>query len=100
VQDYDPERLPAHPVTLTSESKGVVEGTGAKVLGDPVEAVRWLANELALHGRGLAAGDVVITGAAAALRDPGSGWLVADFGSLGAVELRLADSSEDVVGTP
>jgi 2-keto-4-pentenoate hydratase len=91
VKDYDPERLPAHPVTLTSEHKGVVEGTGAKVLGDPVEAVRWLANELALHGRGLAAGDVVITGAAAAIRDPGAGWLVADFGQLGTLELTLSE---------
>jgi 2-keto-4-pentenoate hydratase len=91
VMDYDPERLPAHPVTLTSEHKGVVEGTGAKVLGDPVEAVRWLANELALHGRGLAAGDVVITGAAAAIRDPGAGWLVADFGQLGTLELTLSE---------
>jgi 2-keto-4-pentenoate hydratase len=91
VEDYDPERLPAHHVTLTSEKLGVVEGTGAKVLGDPVEAVRWLANELALHGRALAAGDVVITGAAAAMRDPGSGWLVADFGELGTLELSLRD---------
>jgi 2-keto-4-pentenoate hydratase len=91
VGDYDPESLPSHPVTLTSEHRGVVEGTGEKVLGDPVEAVRWLANELALHGRGLAAGDVVITGAAAAMRDPGSGWLVADFGSLGTLELTLRD---------
>jgi 2-keto-4-pentenoate hydratase len=91
VDDYDPESLPSHAVTLTSERNGVVEGTGAKVLGDPVEAVRWLANELALHGRDLAAGEVVITGAAAAMRDPGSGWLVADFGRLGTVELTLHD---------
>jgi 2-keto-4-pentenoate hydratase len=89
VEDYDPESLPSHPVMLTSQHKGVVEGTGAKVLGDPVEAVRWLANELALHGRGLAVGDVVITGAAAAMRDPGHGWLVADFGALGMLELTL-----------
>src|SRR5581483_9930701 len=43
--DFDPDALPAHALTLTTPA-GAVQGTGAKVLGDPVEAVRWLANEL------------------------------------------------------
>jgi 2-keto-4-pentenoate hydratase len=89
VRDFDPERLAAHRVTLRSPAQPIVEATGAKVLGDPVEAVRWIANELAAHGRGLREGDVVITGAAAAVRDPGAGRLVADFGALGSLEVTL-----------
>jgi 2-keto-4-pentenoate hydratase len=86
--DFDPESLPTHPLTLTTPV-GAVEGTGAKVLGDPVEAVRWLANELAPYGRGLTAGDCVITGAAAAMREPGAGEVHADFGRLGSLGLTL-----------
>jgi 2-keto-4-pentenoate hydratase len=86
--DYDPAALPAHAVTLTTPA-GPVKGTGAKVLGDPVEAVRWLANELAAHGRDLSAGACVITGAAAAMRDPGTGTIEADFGELGWLGLML-----------
>lgn len=37
-------------------------GTGADVLGHPLEAVAWLANTLAGRGRGLAAGQLVMTG--------------------------------------
>ncbi|HEX3803381.1 MAG TPA: hypothetical protein VHV75_11130 [Solirubrobacteraceae bacterium] len=86
---FDPSSLPEHRVTLHTPN-GTVEGTGAKVLGDPVEAVRWLANELAAHGYGLNAGEYVITGAAAATRDPGVGRVVAEFGPLGQVELELS----------
>ena len=87
-ENFDYASLPGRSVTLATAS-GSAEGTGAKVLGDPVEAVRWLANELAPHGRGLKAGDLVITGAAAAVREPGAGDAVADFGDLGTLTLRL-----------
>jgi len=90
VADYDPEALPAHRVVLSTPANDPAEGTGAKVLGDPVEAVRWLADELALQGRALAAGDTVITGAAIAVREPGQGDVVADFGSLGSLAVSLA----------
>lgn len=39
------------------------EGVGANVLGDPVEALVWLANELTATGRVLQAGQFVTTGA-------------------------------------
>lgn len=88
VTDYDPAALPAVEVTLTTSSASGT-GSGAKVLGDPVEAVRWLANALAAQDRGLSAGELVITGSAIATRDPGSGPVVADFGDLGSVRFEL-----------
>jgi 2-keto-4-pentenoate hydratase len=89
VERYDPDALPAWSLTLTTRAHGSAEGSGAKVLGDPVEAVRWLANELATHGRALQRGDTVITGAAVAVREPGTGFAVADFGDLGSLTVRL-----------
>jgi 2-keto-4-pentenoate hydratase len=89
VTGYDPRTLPSALVTITTSS-GVAEGTGSNVLGDPVEAVRWLANELASYGLELCEGDAVITGSAVAIRDPGSGDVVADFGVLGSVSVVLS----------
>ena len=37
-------------------------GTGADVLGHPFQALAWLANHLAAEGRGLHAGQIVLTG--------------------------------------
>jgi 2-keto-4-pentenoate hydratase len=40
----------------------VSRGTGADVLGHPHHALAWLANHLAAEGRGLHAGQIVLTG--------------------------------------
>jgi 2-keto-4-pentenoate hydratase len=40
----------------------VAHGTGADVLGDPLNALAWLANHLAASGKGLRAGEIVLTG--------------------------------------
>jgi len=42
--------------------KPVGEGRGDAAMGHPFEAVAWLANHLAAHGRGLPRGEFVITG--------------------------------------
>lgn len=42
------------------------EGSGANVLGHPLEPLAWLANARAARGRGLTAGEVVTTGSACA----------------------------------
>ena len=40
----------------------VGKGTGADVLGHPHNALAWLANHLAADGKGLRAGEIVLTG--------------------------------------
>lgn len=80
--------LPAAAVAMSVDGEVVQEGVGAAVLGDPAEAVAWLANALAGHGASLQAGHVVLSGSitAAVPVAPGS-HVVADFGPLGSVEV-------------
>jgi 2-keto-4-pentenoate hydratase len=68
------------------------EGMGANVLGDPREALAWLANELSGLGLVLRAGTVVTTGTCLVPLEirPGDR-LAMDFGPLGHVEARLGD---------
>jgi len=40
-------------------------GTGADVMGHPLEAIAWLANTLTAHGQQLTAGQIVLTGSVA-----------------------------------
>ena len=40
----------------------ICRGTGADVLGHPHNALAWLANHLAAEGKGLGAGQIVLTG--------------------------------------
>jgi len=54
--------LAAQPVRASVGGRTVAEGSGAAALGDPRLALAWIANELRVHGPGLAAGDVVTTG--------------------------------------
>jgi 2-keto-4-pentenoate hydratase len=88
VTDFDPAALPGSTVTLSVGDNSSV-GTGANVLGDPVEAVRWLANELGSLGRTLYAGSAIITGAATAATSLEPGKITADYGALGSLEVTL-----------
>ena len=69
----------------------VVEtGTTSAVLGDPCEAVAWLANALAPFGARLEAGDVVLSGACTRMAPAGAGdRFTGDFGELGSVRLEF-----------
>lgn len=68
----------------------VAEGTGAAALGDPRVALAWIANELRVHGPGLAAGDLVTTGTCVVpvAVAPGDR-LVADYGPIGSLAVSL-----------
>ena len=65
-------------------------GTGANVLGDPVVSLTWLANDLAVRGEGLRAGDHVTTGSCHVVvtAEPGD-TVSADFGALGVAEVSF-----------
>ncbi len=68
----------------------VGEGVGAAAMGHPLDAVAWIANHLAAHGRGLVFRDVVITGSIVTSKFPGPGDLVRfSLENLGEVELRV-----------
>jgi 2-keto-4-pentenoate hydratase len=67
-----------------------LEGKGANVLGDPVEALVWIVNELTAEGRTLQAGHFVTTGACVAPIPVAPGNAVsADFGWLGTIAARF-----------
>ena len=56
-----PAELPSVHSTLTIGDQTII-GTATAVLGDPAEAVAWLVRHLGRTGRGLAAGQIVLSG--------------------------------------
>ncbi len=82
--------LSRHPVTGRVLGKLTEEGSGAAVLGDPRQALTWLANELSGLGIDLATGQVVTTGTCTVPLPIAPGDRVeADFGRLGQIGLSL-----------
>ncbi len=82
--------LSAHPVRLLIDGSVAALGTGGDVLGDPWTALAWIANNHAVQGASLAAGDIVTTGVCgppAAIRSGNR--VVADFGPFGSAEVLL-----------
>jgi 2-keto-4-pentenoate hydratase len=66
-------------------------GSGANVLGDPLVALTWIANELSRFGEGLKAGQFVTTGTCIPPIPVAPGDQVRmDFGALGSVEAEFS----------
>ncbi len=85
--------LATHAVTLSIDGEHKGEGTGALVLGHPLIALTWLANDLSRRGSGLRAGELVAAGTCTGLHFvcPGNS-VVADFGSaLGKVAIHFTE---------
>jgi 2-keto-4-pentenoate hydratase len=84
--------LAQHPVNAGVVGKLRRQGFGANVLGDPRTALTWLANELSSLHLTLRAGEVVTTGTCLVPLpiEPGDR-VVADFGTLGSVEVGFGD---------
>lgn len=66
------------------------EGTGAAVLGDPLNALCWATEESARLGMPLVAGDIISTGTMTGATPVAPGdQVVGDFGDLGTIEIRF-----------
>jgi 2-oxopent-4-enoate/cis-2-oxohex-4-enoate hydratase len=65
----DPRRIDLSTCGMVLEKNGEIIGTGAgaAALGSPVNAVAWLANTLGRLGIGMKAGEVILSGALAAM---------------------------------
>ena len=84
--------LATQAVTLHINGQIATEGKGADVLGGPIIALTWLANQCSALGAGLSAGQVITTGVCGkpcAIQAGDS--VVADFGPLGKVSCQLAE---------
>ena len=86
--DWQGIDLKAHRVAVHINGQPGGAGEGARALGDPINVLVWLANQQSKFGRGLKAGDIVSTGTCTGLDGvkPGD-HVVADYGSLGQVEI-------------
>ncbi len=76
---------------LSKNGRAEVEGSGALVMGDPLNALVWLANALSRRGLGLRAGETVNTGNCLARYCHGAPGdrIVADCGPLGVARAEL-----------
>jgi 2-keto-4-pentenoate hydratase len=82
--------LASHRVIGSIAGRLTREGQGANVLGDPRVALAWLANELSQLGIPLLAGQAVTTGTCLVPLEIAPGdHMAADFGRLGAVDVRV-----------
>ncbi len=82
--------LSAQVARISVNGQLVNEGSGSDVLGDPINALVWLANRLPAQGKQLEAGDVITTGTAAGVAwcDAGDA-AVAEFGPFGSVTVAF-----------
>jgi 2-keto-4-pentenoate hydratase len=90
VADWRSLDLATQPARLRCAGREVSAGSGANVLGDPREALRWMAGEVLGRGWPLRAGEIVLTGASAAPVGVHAGdALEAVFDGLGSVDVEF-----------
>lgn len=78
-------------VALSFDGAEAARGTGAGMMGDPVNALVWFVNHMSAKGVGLKAGQFVSTGSCTGvIPAPGPVEAVADFGPQGQVKLILS----------
>jgi 2-keto-4-pentenoate hydratase len=90
VTDWQGHDLAAATVSVTRNGELITTGTGAAVLGHPLNVMAWLADELPRFGGQLRRGDVVTTGVATDVFEAAAGdSCVADFGPFGTVTVAF-----------
>ena len=78
-------------MTVTRNGDVQTEGSGAAVLGNPLDVMAWLADELPRFGRRLQAGDMVTTGVTTGVFEAVAGdVLEAEFDGVGSVASSFA----------
>jgi 2-keto-4-pentenoate hydratase len=91
IPDWDRRDLAARPVRAMLDGATVASGTGAVVLGHPLNALLWLATALGRRGDRLRTGDIVLTGTCTGITKVAPGQVFAGwFGDLPPVQVRLA----------
>ena len=92
-RDWQARDLATHEVALAVNGETVTSGNGGNVLGNPVNALLWLANDLPSMGMGLSAGEIVATGLSTGLAFADAGdTAVADFGDFGQVTVAFSEA--------
>lgn len=83
--------LRQHAVAMRINGKTHGQGTGSRVLGDPLDALLWIVEQQSRLGRGLRAGEIISTGTCTGVDPVRPGDRVsADFGDLGVVEIEFS----------
>lgn len=101
VLDVDPARCHEIPVELIDDGAVLATATSAAAGGHPLLGVAWLAGELAARGRGLRAGELVITGGLTAAVPLRAGHaLSARFGAGTTVAVRRPAGETDAECAP
>ena len=92
LDDFDPVSVT---MSMVIDGAEVSTGNGAACLGDPIEAVAWLARQSLELGVPLRAGEVVLSGALGPMRPVSSGaHVAAEISSLGTVSVSLVTHEE------
>jgi 2-keto-4-pentenoate hydratase len=82
-------------MTMTIDGQVVSTGTGAACLGDPLNALAWLARTAREYGEPLRAGQVVLSGALGPMRDVHPGAVVsATISGLGSVTATFSKETQ------
>ncbi len=77
-------------VTVRRNGSVVTTGSGANVLGNPLNVLAWLADELPRYGQRLRAGDLVTTGITTDVFEAVAGdQIIAEFADVGSVRIRF-----------
>ncbi|NLW42977.1 MAG: 2-keto-4-pentenoate hydratase [Tissierellia bacterium] len=88
----DPEKVDLKEIEMTLSKNGEVinSGNGSAVLGDPANAVLWLARSLGNYGVTLNAGDIILAGALSAAIPAVSGdEFSCDYGEFGVLKVKF-----------
>jgi 2-keto-4-pentenoate hydratase len=87
LDDFEPKEVE---MTMTIDEQVVSKGTGAACLGDPLQALLWLAQTARAYGDPLRAGHIVLSGALGPMAPVAAGNAVhAEIGPLGSVSINF-----------